>query len=168
LALNATIEAARAGDAGKGFMVVADEIRKLADESRRSIDTVGQMTGRIQAEMKETADFMAESYPLLQEQIVTVKEADEIFRQVQQHMVDFLSKLSEATESVEGLKQSQTVLTDAIGNVSAVAQQSSATSEEVASLCSEQISVSGALVNLSGKLEELSASLKQSLGKFTI
>jgi len=168
LALNATIEAARAGDAGKGFMVVADEIRKLANESRRSIDTVGQITGRIQAEMKETADFMAESYPLLKEQIVTVKEADEIFRQVQQHMVDFLSKLSEAAESVEGLKQSQTVLTDAIGNVSAVAQQSSATSEEVASLCSEQISVSGALVNLSGKLEELSASLKQSLGKFTI
>ncbi|MDQ8733570.1 methyl-accepting chemotaxis protein [Paenibacillus sp. LHD-38] len=47
LSLNATIEAARAGAAGKGFMVVADEIRKLADQSRQSIDIVGQIIEKI-------------------------------------------------------------------------------------------------------------------------
>lgn len=168
LSLNATIEAARAGAAGKGFMVVADEIRKLADQSKQSIDIVAQITDRIQTEMQETVAVLSEAYPIFKEQIVSVKDADEIFKQVQGQMVGFLSQLSEVTGSVQELHDSQSVLSEAMGNVSAVAQQSSATSEEVASLSSEQLSISGGLVRLSEKLEELSNSLKESLSKFSI
>ena len=69
LSLNATIEAARAGTAGKGFMVVADEIRKLADQSRQSIDVVGQITETIQREIDETVNVLSDAYPIFQEQI---------------------------------------------------------------------------------------------------
>ncbi|MBD2860905.1 methyl-accepting chemotaxis protein [Paenibacillus sp. IB182363] len=168
LSLNATIEAARAGAAGKGFMVVADEIRKLADQSKQSIDVVAQITERIQTEMKETVDVLSEAYPIFQEQIASVKDADGIFRQVQQQMDGFAAKLQEVTLSVQELKNSQVVLSDAMSNVSAVAEQSSATSQEVASLSTEQLSISGGLVRLSDKLEELSDSLKESLSKFSI
>ncbi|MDF2658987.1 MAG: hypothetical protein K0Q94_1778 [Paenibacillus sp.] len=168
LSLNATIEAARAGAAGKGFMVVADEIRKLADQSKQSIDVVAQITERIQTEMKETVDVLSEAYPIFQEQIASVKDADGIFKQVQQQMDGFAAKLQEVTLSVQELKNSQVVLSDAMSNVSAVAEQSSATSQEVASLSTEQLSISGGLVRLSDKLEELSDSLKESLSKFSI
>ncbi|MEF3312897.1 methyl-accepting chemotaxis protein [Paenibacillus sp. GYB004] len=168
LSLNATIEAARAGAAGKGFMVVADEIRKLADQSKQSIDVVAQITERIQSEMKETVDVLSEAYPIFQEQIASVKDADGIFKQVQQQMDGFAAKLQEVTLSVQELKNSQVVLSDAMSNVSAVAEQSSATSQEVASLSTEQLSISGGLVRLSDKLEELSDSLKESLSKFSI
>lgn len=168
LSLNATIEAARAGAAGKGFMVVADEIRKLADQSRQSIEVVGQITEKIQKEIDETVSVLSQAYPIFQEQILSVKEADSIFKQVQTHMGGFISQLSEVTESISQLESSQMVLTEAMSNVSAVAQQSSATSEEVASLSSEQLNISSGLVKLSDKLEELSNSLKESLSRFRI
>ncbi|GAA3408525.1 methyl-accepting chemotaxis protein [Paenibacillus hodogayensis] len=168
LSLNATIEAARAGAAGKGFMVVADEIRKLADQSKQSIDVVAQITDRIQTEMKETVGVLSKAYPIFQEQISSVKNADDIFKQVQSQMDGFAGKLQEVTVSVQQLKDSQIVLSEAMGNVSAVAEESSATSQEVASLSSEQLSISGGLVRLSEKLELLSNSLKESLSKFSI
>lgn len=168
LSLNATIEAARAGAAGKGFMVVADEIRKLADQSRQSIDVVGQITETIQSEIDETVSVLSEAYPIFQEQIVSVKEADTIFRQVRDQMGGFTEKLEEATGSIRQLDASQVVLTEAMSNVSAVAEESSATSQEVASLSNEQTNVSDGLVRLSEKLESLSTLLQDSLSKFKV
>lgn len=168
LSLNATIEAARAGAAGKGFMVVADEIRKLADQSRQSIDVVAQITDTIQTEIDETVSVLTEAYPLFQEQITSVKETDKIFQDVQQKMVMFISQLDEVTESIQQLEQSQNTLAEAITNVSAVSQQSSATSEEVASLSSEQLDVSQGLVSLAEGLEKVSNDLKETLSKFNV
>lgn len=168
LSLNATIEAARAGAAGKGFMVVADEIRKLADQSRQSIDVVGQITETIQKEIDETVKVLSTATPIFQEQILAVKEADIIFKQVTTHMGGFIEQLSTVSDSISTLEQSQVVLSDAMTNVSAVAEESLATSEEVASLSSEQLSISDGLVKLSDKLDLLSKSLNDTLSKFEI
>ncbi|SDX42146.1 methyl-accepting chemotaxis protein [Paenibacillus sp. CF384] len=166
LSLNATIEAARAGAAGKGFMVVADEIRKLADQSRQSIDVVGQITETIQKEIDETVHVLSDAYPIFQEQIQSVKEANQIFLTVQGQMGDFVGSLSSVTDSISMLERSQVVLSEAMGNVSAVAEESSATSEEVASLSNEQNSISEGLVRLSDKLETVSTGLKETLSRF--
>lgn len=168
LSLNATIEAARAGAAGRGFMVVADEIRQLADQSRQSIDMVSQITDRIMTEMNETVQVLADANPLFRAQMDSVKETNDIFVSVQQQMGEFIERLDSVTHSIEGLNQSQIVLSEAMGNVSAVAEESSATSEEVASLSNEQQSVSNQLVNLSGKLENVSNELNSTLTRFTL
>ncbi|WP_347880721.1 methyl-accepting chemotaxis protein [Paenibacillus sp. F411] len=168
LSLNATIEAARAGAAGRGFMVVADEIRQLADQSRQSIDMVSQITEKIMKEMNETVQVLLDANPLFKAQMDSVKETNEIFESVQQQMVDFIARLDSVTDSIDGLNQSQVVLSEAMGNVSAVAEESSATSEEVASLSSEQQSVSNQLVDLSEKLENVSNELKETLSRFTL
>lgn len=168
LSLNATIEAARAGAAGKGFMVVADEIRKLADQSRQSIDVVGQITEKIRREIDETVRVLSDAYPLFQEQIGSVKEANQIFLTVQGQMGQFAETLDLVTDSIGQLDQSQAVLAEAMTNVSAVAEESSATSEEVASLSSEQLSISDGMVRLSEKLDTVSRELKNSLSQFKI
>ncbi|UHA74295.1 methyl-accepting chemotaxis protein [Paenibacillus sp. 481] len=167
LSLNAAIEAARAGAAGKGFMVVADEIRKLADQSKQSIEIVGSITENIQREVNETVRMLGDANPIFREQADAVKEADIIFRAVHVQMGTLMTKLDGATSAVHDLSETQSALNEAIANVSAVAEQSSATSEEVASLSSEQMSVSARLVNLSNELEQVSLDLQERLSRFT-
>ncbi|GGH29317.1 methyl-accepting chemotaxis protein [Paenibacillus segetis] len=168
LSLNATIEAARAGAAGKGFMVVADEIRQLADQSKRSITMVGEITDKIGQEMDETVQALSEASPLFQEQITSVKETSQIFVSVQEKMDGFVHYLDAVTIEIEELNDSQGVMSEAMSSVSAVAEQSSATSQEVASLSNEQQVVGEQLVQLSGKLENVSSKLKESLSKFSV
>ncbi|MDO7908123.1 methyl-accepting chemotaxis protein [Paenibacillus sp. JX-17] len=168
LSLNATIEAARAGQAGKGFMVVADEIRQLADQSRQSILMVGSITDNIISEMNETVDVLSEAYPLFQKQIHSVNSTGEIFQSVQEQMRDFVGRLDSVTESIRELDESQVTLSEAMTNVSAVAEESSATSQEVASLSNEQQHVGNQLVQLSDKLQNVSNGLRETLTRFTL
>ncbi|WP_258525784.1 methyl-accepting chemotaxis protein [Paenibacillus sp. YN15] len=168
LSLNATIEAARAGAAGKSFMVVADEIRKLAEQSKQSIEIVGQITDTIQREIDETVTALSDAYPVFQQQITSVKEADLIFGQVRSQMDGLSERLNGVNLSLESLEESQGTLTEAMSNVSAVSEESSATSQEVASLSNEQLNVSEGLVKLSESLESLSVSLQEQLKKFTV
>ena len=168
LSLNATIEASRAGAAGKGFMVVADEIRKLAFDTRQSIDVVAQITQSIAQEVDETVQTLTDAYPLFREQIDSVKEANGLFLGVQSQMAQFVQKLEVATSAVDELGESQALLAEAMTNVSSVAEEASATSEEVASLSSEQLSVSEGLVQLSGKLDAVSRELKEALTQFKL
>lgn len=168
LSLNATIEAARAGEAGRGFMVVAGEVRQLADQSKQSIALVAGITDKIMNEMNETVAVLSEVAPLFKEQMGSVKNTSDIFVSVKGQMEDFITSLESVTGAIDSLNHSQGVLSDAMSNVSAVAQQSSATSEEVASLSNEQQNVSDHLVSLSNKLQGASTQLESKLSLFKI
>jgi len=166
LSLNASIEAARAGAMGKSFSVVAGEIRKLAEQSKHSIGIVQQMTEDIQEGIDGTVAELGTISPLLLEQHAAVKEAASIFSEVRSQMGLFAEEIEQSTSSVVSLEQSQRTLSDAIENVSAVSQQSAASTEEVATLTSGQQEVSAQLVTLSEELESLSGQLHEVLVRF--
>ena len=166
LAINAGIEAARAGVHGKGFLVVANEVRKLADQSKESIKLVEGVTHLIQQEVEETVVVLKDAYPMFQEQILFVKEVDEIFKDVQSKMDLFIDQIESSTASIETLAGAQTVLADAVSSVSAISEESSATAEEVASLTQSQLVYTDGMVEISQSLENLSRGLRESLSRF--
>ncbi|RUT48382.1 methyl-accepting chemotaxis protein [Paenibacillus anaericanus] len=168
LSLNASIEAARAGAAGKGFMVIAEEIRKLAVQSNNSIQTVSMITEEIQEAIQNTVNVLLSISPMFDEQLNSVNEVSSIFQNVTGEMENFVGDIQSSSTSVHELLASQVSLGEFIMNVSSVVQQSNASTEEVASMSSDQYKVSEELVALSNRLEELAESLNQSLNAFHI
>lgn len=166
LALNASIEAVRAGAAGKGFIVIADEIRGLANQSNESIQSVSRITEEISNHIENTVKVVSEAGPLFREQITSVRESSIIFGSVRTEMEAFLALISQSSASVTELDLFQCQLGESMASVTSVVQQTSASTQEVASMSSQQFIVSEELVALSAKLEELAENLKQSLVSF--
>ncbi|MFS0726168.1 methyl-accepting chemotaxis protein [Paenibacillus sp. 1P07SE] len=125
LALNAAIEAARAGEQGRGFAVVADEVRKLAERS-------GEATKQIAGIIKGMQENTRQSVLAVQESTVLSEKTGESFRSIADMVDESGQKVAEiAAASEEQAAQSSTVLT-AVENISSVTEEAAASSEETA------------------------------------
>ncbi|RST75273.1 methyl-accepting chemotaxis protein [Siminovitchia acidinfaciens] len=126
LALNAAIEAARAGEQGRGFAVVADEVRKLAERS-------GEATKQITTIIKGMQENTALSVKSVQEGLVFTQQSGEAFENIIHMVNDTGNKVTEiAGASEEQAAQSEEVLTF-IESISAATEEATASSEETAS-----------------------------------
>ncbi len=151
LALNAAIEAARAGEAGKGFAVVADEVRKLAEESNQLTEAINLVVNDLQHKSKESVanlDKVNQS-ALKQEQAVNLvyKKFDDIASKVKS-----ITDSSEATKgNVISLNTKKDAIMGNMENLSAIAEENAAASEQVSASAQEQLS----------SVEEFTVSVKE-------
>lgn len=166
LSLNASIVAASAGEAGKGFMVVAGEIRTLANQSKESISSVEAVIGSIQTEMTETSRLVAESLPIFKRQSEISHSSQDIFRHVEASMSRFMDSVQQVWNSLQFSMEAQDELAGMMMQVSAVSQQSTATTENVAGLVREQHESGGELVRTGEQLKQLAEELRSALNIF--
>lgn len=145
LALNAAIEAARAGEQGRGFAVVADEVRELASKTQRSTEEIYQMIDALQSRSKEAVGLMVRTRE--QSQLV-VNESEKTGASIQAIMAS-LARMSEMiTHISEAVNEQRTVAADVANNTVTIADmadqvvnnaaQNAKTFEELASLTHEQ------------------------------
>jgi methyl-accepting chemotaxis protein len=165
LALNAAIEAARAGEHGKGFAVVADEVRKLAERSGRETKQIAELIAQVQTGTKEAVGAMdsgAAKVELGSEKADQAGKAlDEILKAVQDTVRQVAEIASESQEMASGARN----VTDAMQSISAVVEESTAATEEMAAQAN---AVAGSIQSIavvskrqSAATEEVSASTEQ-------
>ncbi|WLD57585.1 methyl-accepting chemotaxis protein [Salinispirillum sp. LH 10-3-1] len=145
LALNAAIEAARAGEQGRGFAVVADEVRELASKTQRSTEEIYQMIDALQSRSKEAVGLMLRTREQSQ---VVVDESEKTGASIQAILAS-LSRMSEMTTHIsEAVNEQRTVASDVANNTVTIADmadqvvnnatQNASTFEELAILTQEQ------------------------------
>ena len=159
LALNAAIEAARAGEQGKGFAVVADEVRKLAEESQRAAQSISDLIGEMQSETQRIVGVVEESARRTHDGTETVESARQRFVDID----DAVSRVAESAKAiaaagttivdqVSGMEEQLDQVTSSSETASASAQQVSASTEETASSTEE---FAGAALGLSDTADSL-------------
>ncbi len=157
LALNAAIEAARAGEAGKGFAVVADEVRKLAERSSTSTREIGDLIKSIQKTVAEAVAAMDEGAKEVERGVLIANEAGASLNDILKASEAVNQQAEQAAAAAEQMSASANELVAAVDSVSAVVEENTAATEEMAAGSSE---VTQAIENIASVSEENSAAVE--------
>jgi methyl-accepting chemotaxis protein len=168
LALNAAIEAARAGEQGRGFAVVADEVRKLAEESQQAAASISSIIAEIQTETSEAVEVVEDGAQRSKDGAAIVEEARASFMTIQVSVDDVDARVSEISSAIAQIASSSGNVRDEMAQVAELARESSATSQQV-SAATQQSSASAE--EIAASAQELSATaqeLEALVGRFTV
>ena len=148
LALNAAIEAARAGEQGRGFAVVADEVRALAERTTRATREIGEMIKSIQSETRQAVKAMEEGVDEVERGTTGASRSGQALELILEQIDEVTNQVKQIATAAEEQTATTREITNNIHNISDTVQMSSQSSQEMSESSSR-------LTQLSGDLQDM-------------
>ncbi len=158
LALNAAIEAARAGEHGRGFAVVADEVRKLAERSSRETRQIGELIEQVQAGTREAVAAMEAGTARVGEGAARADQAGQALAEILAAVEGSVTQVTGIAAAAQEMAAGARRVMEAMQGISAVVEENSAATEEMAAQADQVRSAVAAIAQVS---ESQSAAVEQ-------
>ncbi|HWR30711.1 MAG TPA: methyl-accepting chemotaxis protein, partial [Negativicutes bacterium] len=168
LALNAAIEAARAGEHGRGFAVVADEVRKLAEQVNLSGSKIIEIVKDVQLRVDRAGVEMNVATGVVEEQEQSLARIVHIFKEIAEVANTMQTNIKNVANNTQTLSQDARTAGDDINDIASIAEETAAGTQEVAALTEEE---SATIHEISGRARELAGAASQlqtAIKKFTV
>lgn len=167
LALNAAIEAARAGEQGKGFAVVADEVRKLAEQSKHSADQIATLIAQIQQDTKSVIQAIEGNAEETATGMHVVVDTQESFAKIKQSIDNVNAQIHEVSAVTEQMSAGVEEITASTEEVARISGTISTNMLNVASASEEQLAAMTDIDRAAHEMARMSNALQQLINRFT-
>ncbi|MBT2756521.1 methyl-accepting chemotaxis protein [Mesobacillus foraminis] len=168
LALNAAIEAARAGEQGRGFAVVADEVRKLAEQSASSAHEISLLIHAIQAETDKAVQSMEFATLEATAGIQAVNSAGDSFSQIQEAVRDVSFQIQEVSSAVQQMAAGTQQMVHSMQVISAISEATSTSTREISTSTEDQLAAMQEITASASELSRMADELQKQVSKFKI
>ncbi|MCC6543550.1 MAG: HAMP domain-containing protein [Nitrospirae bacterium] len=148
LALNAAIEAARAGEQGKGFAVVADEVRKLAERTAKATSEIGAMIGAIQDEVQKSVTSMDAVSKMVGSGVEFSTQTGDALQKIVSSVSDLQMMVQQIASATEEMSATSEMISGDIMAVAKVSKDTSTGSEQIAEASSEVARLASRLLSM--------------------
>ncbi|KON89329.1 chemotaxis protein [Sporosarcina globispora] len=168
LALNAAIEAARAGEHGRGFAVVADEVRKLAEQVSFSVSDITKIVGGIQAESNSVAMSLQTGYVQVEKGTEQIQLTGQTFQKIYKAVNAMSANVNDISRSLEQVSINSSQMNQSIGSIAAVSEESAAGIEQTSASMAQTNQSMEEISDNAQSLSELAEQLNGMIAKFKL
>uniref|UniRef100_UPI003F5465C1 methyl-accepting chemotaxis protein n=1 Tax=Rossellomorea sedimentorum TaxID=3115294 RepID=UPI003F5465C1 len=168
LALNAAIEAARAGEQGKGFAVVADEVRKLAEQSGKAASDIQKLIEEIQKETNNAVNSMQAGEAVVGKGITMVNDTGNSFEDIAADIQNISRQSQEVNSIMQRVNEKSKGMNLKIESIAAITEQTSGSTQHVAASIEAQNAAMEEIDQLSRSLNGIARNLSEDLKQFQL